>query len=264
MTGCTLSFEALNEYVDGALDPEAELEVRRHLDACATCHKTVEALLELKRTVAASVELRPVPHSLREKLSTLGARRHPGGLGTRPSAYRKAGFAAAAAVLLATGLALWLGQRHAPSEAELLAQALVVDHVRYLDVPDAIQVASADPERLTDIFAGRVGFPLKLPRLEGVKLLGGRLCWLKGHQALLTFYENAGSRISLYLLDRKAVEGQQSHRPQCHSAGEYEVCLVPGSVEILALVAERQQALRLVAQLGNLQRPSAATAVAPE
>src|SRR5262249_59114343 len=61
--------ERLNAYVDGELVAGDELEVRRHLDVCAICAGRVESLLVVKDAVAASAELRPVPHTLRGRLA---------------------------------------------------------------------------------------------------------------------------------------------------------------------------------------------------
>jgi len=59
MSNCP-SFEDLNALVDGALGNDRELEVRRHLDVCATCRMGISALTTIKQAVSGA-SARPTP-----------------------------------------------------------------------------------------------------------------------------------------------------------------------------------------------------------
>ncbi|MFI5397842.1 MAG: anti-sigma factor family protein [Candidatus Binatia bacterium] len=50
MSGCP-AFEHLSALIDGDLPRDRELEVRRHLDHCVTCHRQVDGMTALKRAV---------------------------------------------------------------------------------------------------------------------------------------------------------------------------------------------------------------------
>src|SRR5206468_5990604 len=93
MSACAMELERLSAYVDGELEPAEELDLRRHLDTCGACARAVETLLALKEAVATSGEVRPVPHTLRERLAVLAE--------PRPRAWRTrlVGAAALVAVL---------------------------------------------------------------------------------------------------------------------------------------------------------------------
>ena len=245
MTPCAMSFERLNEYVDGALAAADELDVRRHLDVCPACRASVETLLGLKEAVAASAEVRPVPHTLRERLGTVGP---PRARGLRPRLRRAV--ALAAGVLIALAAARWtLGPRHAAGDR--VSEALVADHLHFLQVPDAVEVASDDPERVAAWFGDKLAFPVRLPRLESASLLGGRLCSLWGHKVALAFYEARGRRLSLFVADDATFPSAGGCRT---GLGDYRVCLVPAAGTMLAMVADHEQTAAVLPELQGAVR----------
>jgi len=135
----------------------------------------------------------------------------------------------------------------------VLAKALVADHVRYLGVPDAIQVASNDPQQIADSFGGRLGFAAKLPQLSNASLLGGRFCWLRGHKALLSFYESRGKRLSLFVFNPQVLPSAELRGDQCRSVGKYQVCLLPHDTELLAMVADKEEVRAFMHDLTTFQ-----------
>lgn len=242
MRTCEIAFETLSAYVDGELSREAELELRRHLDGCEGCRARVEGLLALKEAVTASVEVRPVPHTLRERLRALGPPRR-----RRPIGH--ALVALAATTLAAVGVAEWARRSAGPS-LDGMTQALVADHVHYLHEPDPLQVASSDPERVAAWFDGKVPFRVEIPRLRGATLLGGRLCSLRGHKAALALYEAGGKRLSLFVADPATFPVPPRRDSVCTSApGDYRVCLVPSASTTFAMVGDAEQASRVMPEL---------------
>jgi anti-sigma factor RsiW len=244
MRTCGVAFEHLNAYVDGELVAGDELALRRHLDVCAICAATVESLLALKDAVAASAELRPVPHTLRERLAALAR------LSGRARRLRVAGVGLlAAAVVLAVAVAgdrgghvpaSWL--RVPPGGPDTVSEALVVDHLHFLQEPSALAIASNDPERVAAALGAQVGFPVVVPRLKGAALLGGRLCTLWGQKVALTFYETRGKRLSLFIADRARFPSPVPRGSRCTAPlGDYGVCLLPAGDTVLAMVGERAQ-----------------------
>lgn len=137
--------------------------------------------------------------------------------------------------------------------ADRLTRAMVEDHIHYLNAPNAIEVASDDPQQIAQAFADQFGFRLELPVLPGANLLGGRLCWLHGRKAVLTFYQTPSGRLSLFVLDKQTFAG--TAQPGCTARGGYEVCLVSRAPEVLAMVADKQQAELVMPELKKLAEP---------
>ncbi len=244
-------FERLSEFVDGALSPAEELELRRHLDACAVCRARVDALIQLKQAVASGATIHPVPHGLRERVTQMGARSR----GPKPRAAWLAGAATVAAgLLIVTLISTWSTRRYEP-EVDQLREAMVADHIHYLGVPEPAAIVSGDPRELSSALAREVGFGFELPDLRDTKLLGGRLCRLRGQKAALTIYEHGGRRVSLFLLDSSTFRASVPRESGCHTLGRYAVCLVEANQIWYALVAERDLASELApdlrAQLGE-------------
>jgi len=250
MTPCPVTFEALNAYVDGQLVPSEELDVRRHLDLCERCRSRVDALLALKEAVAASAEVRAVPHTLRERLGSLA--QPPG----KRWMARFLGLAAlAAAVLIAVGVSRLVG-RAPQADRDRVTEALVADHLHFLQVHDAVEFASDDPAQIAAWFAEKVPFPVRVPELRSATLLGGRLCSLWGHKVALAFYQVHGKRVSLFVADETTVPAGSKLKTGCGTAlGGYRVCFVPTSPTLLALVADDDQTAALLPELQALATP---------
>jgi anti-sigma factor RsiW len=250
MTPCAARFEALNAYVDGELRPAEELDLRRHLDVCESCRAQVDGLLALKDAVAGSAEVRPVPHTLRERLGSIDqprVRRWWGGLGALA--------ALAAAALVVVGLTR-LTDRARQAEPDRVIEALIADHLHFLQVEDAVELASNDPAEIAAWFAGKVPFPVHVPALRSATLLGGRLCSLWGKKVALTFYEVEGGRISLFVADPATVPSRRQPAPGCTDAlGNYRVCFIPTSATLLAMVADKHHTATILPELEALASP---------
>jgi anti-sigma factor RsiW len=51
-----------------------------------------------------------------------------------------------------------------------------------------------------------VGFSFRLPPTPDPRLIGGRLCYLKGQRAALIVYQHPQSKVSLFILDGRDIE----------------------------------------------------------
>ena len=250
MIRCKVSFETLSTYVDGEFDPPRELELRRHIDGCDRCCEAVDALRGLKELVTLAAEIRPVPHSLREGTRAIALRRQP-----RPAYWVlwPTTVAFMVGLLILAGTLGWLTVSR-PTSTDLLVKALITDHSRYLSSPNAIEVASSDPRRITAIFESQAGFPIELPHLSSANLLGARFCRLLGHKGVLSFYESRGKRLSIFVLDGTVVPNGEFNANECRSAGAYEVCLIPEAPQLLAMVGDKDQAQLFLPELENQSR----------
>lgn len=246
MTTCGTPFEALNAYVDGELSPSAELNLRRHLDVCDACRAQVNGLLALKERVAATAETHAVPHTLRERLGDL----------ERPAPRRGGrrlviGVAVAVAVLAVLGTALWRSRSFTAIPVRV-TEALVADHVHFLQEPNVLQVVAHDPAELATWFADKVHFPVRVPRLQNATLVGGRLCTLLDRKFALAFYETRGGRVSLFVGDAGALPAATRRgRVPTAALGNYHVAIVPWKDAALALVADADQTAAVLPELVN-------------
>ena len=213
MTGCGEWLEPLSAALDGAL-PAAEREgTEAHVAACAECDRRLASLRALKHAVARLSSREDPPGSVRAHVEAL-ALRGRGGLR----------FAVALPLLLAAGLAAgtWalLSVHRAPTlPAPQLADELAADHLH--SVPEAMpaEVVTDDPETAIRFFSDRVPFPPVAPRLEGARLIGGRLCKIHGHRVQLLFYRvDTAATLSLFVSDQDLGSGG------CREARGLHVC----------------------------------------
>jgi anti-sigma factor RsiW len=216
-------FAELNALIDGDLDSEAELEVRRHLDLCAACRRTVAAITALKQAVGRAYASETPPPALRRAVVARSRTR-------RVKWHWWAG--AIAAMLLAVVGALVVAGDH-PSAVSALATSLVADHVHSLSEPYFLETSTADPEELNRWFQDRLTYPVTMRALPDSRLLGGRRRTIFGHPAAVASYEKNGDRISLFMTNaaiaaaghpvRKSFDAVSSRR--CRTMGAYRVCL---------------------------------------
>lgn len=247
MRRCEVEFQRLSAFADGELDASEELDLRRHIERCDRCRSIIETLLASKAAVASTAEVRPVPHLLRKQVSEL--------IGERPRRRWVWRFAipSLAAVMTVLVISIYsLIRGNSSNTAERLTSAMVEDHIHYLTVPNPIQVASDDPQQLAQAFADQFGFRLELPNLPGASLLGARLCWLRGQKSVLTFYQTRTGKFSLFVLDRHALAAGSLPQSECTTTHGYEVCVVSRAPEVLAMVADKQQAALMMPELKRL------------
>ena len=108
----------LNGYVDAELDAGARADVERHLESCGECRAAVDDLRELRRLAGALAPMEPPARAWNRIESRLRDARPQ--TGSRRTTY--AWLAAAAALLVATGIGLRLGPL-APSKPAITSQA---------------------------------------------------------------------------------------------------------------------------------------------
>jgi anti-sigma factor RsiW len=239
MTCCRVTFEELNIFVDGELAADAELEMRRHVDVCASCAERVATLSGLKTAVAASAAADPLPPALAHFVRSSKDR-------VRPRRLRQFALAAVAVVALATlAGAIALRSSFRPSPADPFTTALIADHIHYAHHPDRLQVSEADSRALSRWFASRLPFRPSIPHLPDAKVVGGRLCTLKGNRFALAFLDHAGEPISVFVgaAGDLTPEARLSWAPadarrHCRDAIEgYRVCYERRGSQVVAIVA---------------------------
>lgn len=249
MTTCTTPFESLSAYVDAELSRDEELELRRHLDSCARCHEVVETLMGLKAAVAATADVRPVPHTMRERIVTLHRE------SIRPRPWRGWIALAASVCIVFAGIQAWRALAPRATLEDSVVEALVADHVHFREALDAPQVRSANPAEVGEWFDGKLPFSVVLPRLRNASLVGGRLCSLWGQKVAVGFYDTQGERVSLFVADARRFPSAVPDQPRCEEGlGSYRVCIVPAGETLLLLVADSPRATLLLPDLEAAMR----------
>jgi len=194
----------IHGYVDGELDLVRSLEIEKHFDICEACSHTHTIQRNLKNTLR-SVPLRfNAPASLRNRIqSTVGM--HAETISQRPTPFWLQNWrwvGAGALVLLAAGLGWILGRiLPSPKVNRLVAQEVVLSHVRSLMANHLADVPSSDQHTVKPWFNGKLDFSPPVADLasEGFPLVGGRLDYLDDRPVAALVYQRRKHFINLFI-----------------------------------------------------------------
>jgi anti-sigma factor RsiW len=188
---CVDWLEVISASLDGALTERERADLERHLAGCAECRRHLLSMRAVKHAIARLASRETPPGAVRARVESLPLER------VRSRWFPLLRWTAALIVLTA-GWAGWSLRHRAGGVDPGLAEALVDDHLR--SVPDVTpaELTTSDPQQVVHFFEGRVPFSPVAPRLPGSRLVGGRLCTLKGKRAELLFYGSGNRTLSLY------------------------------------------------------------------
>ena len=116
--------------------------------------------------------------------------------------------AAAAALMISLGFALW-----APRTAEL-SDVPLKELQAFIDSGRTVDMATSDPERVQAWIAQRVDF-VPPPVARGgaeIELIGGRLCLFAGRRVASYMYHIHGRLLSIYIMDADGLQPVGSNR----------------------------------------------------
>lgn len=160
-----------------------------HPTGCSACRRHSELEHEVAGALARHRAMLVPPEALRERLaSTLAAERSR--VPWHRALVRPVLVAALLVIPLVAGLLLWLGRPDGKERADLLADIIVEDHLKYAHRADRLQIADASPAQMQAWFERELAIAAKLPALRGATLVGGRRCKLGERRAALAFYEH--------------------------------------------------------------------------
>jgi anti-sigma factor RsiW len=226
MSLCRRTLERLAPYVDGALPDGDRVDVQRHLDACPPCRRAADSVVGARHVLReAGPRLAPaLPPGLRSRCEAAV----PDTPGERAPFWRGrlAAFAAVALLIVATaGVLLELATERSDV---VLAQQLIVDHVKCF-------MLLASPGAAVEPPARPFGRDLHLPPTSaaaGVTFLGVRRCLYGSGVTPHAMYRSGRSNVSLFVLDgvtrtRSDVE-TLGHHARIWSEGGRSYVLVSG------------------------------------
>lgn len=213
---CGEAREILFAFLDNELDAPLSIDLQRHLEHCPDCAREAEIEQAVRRQLevslasatASSVEAND---TLRSAMKSITA--HPRRLRLRRRSIAITVGVAASILLIVTG---WLAFRHESERPQhnSMADLLVADFEHFLAKGKPVEIASSDPQSVTQWLREKTEMPVELPVLASAdaRLIGGRKCSLEGRTAAFAVYELNGSPASLVVVSGGAADLQGMER----------------------------------------------------
>jgi anti-sigma factor RsiW len=200
---CEESKIYLPAYLDDELDIAKNLDVQMHLGSCPRCRETREEQLQL-RSALRDPRLHAHPSAGFERRIHAAVRRaaKEEARSSRPSFLGSFWWAPAAALLVVAVIGAFFainGIRS--SHQQLIANAVLVGHIRSLQADHLIDVPSSDRHTVKPWFQGKLDFSPPVPDLSdrGWNLIGGRLDYVDGRPVAALVYQRRKHDINVFL-----------------------------------------------------------------
>lgn len=190
--------QLLHPYSDGELDLVRHVQIDEHLAQCAECAEQDKHLRSLRTAIASPSLYHHAPPGL---LSRVKNAIPPAARGRRRPSPQLV--AVAAGVLLLIGASATIGIlmfRGGTRDDVRLAESVVANHVRSLQVNHLTDVESSDQHTVKPWFRGKLDFSPQVPDLssEGYPLSGGRLDYLADRPVAALVYHRRAHAINLF------------------------------------------------------------------
>ena len=169
-----------------------------HIRNCEACREHYRAQEEWSRSLRAKAGSEPAPDALRTLVGRMVAEAatvSAGKLGTR----RQWAMAALAGCIVLAAV-VWAGSY---AGSRLFFQSVLEDHARY--TASQPEITASEPREIESWFHGQAGFGVRIPAIDNARLLGGRLCDLRGRRAALVFYRRSERPVSMFLLNDRGI-----------------------------------------------------------
>ena len=212
MKNCEDICRRLNLYLDNELQGDERVAIETHLGECESCAAIFERELSFINAIRESGPLHVAPPELRAKVQeTLNGVSLPV---VRRSRLRWGLAIAAALLVLILPVVIWRGMnrsgRQEPSSFALMAAET---HLRRTRGQLPLEVETAAPQRISEWFANKVNFSVKLPNYQESSgqekiytLEGARLVGYKEDYAAYVAYRMKARPISLVITSDAVVK----------------------------------------------------------
>jgi anti-sigma factor (TIGR02949 family) len=210
---------AIPAWLDHEL-PEREAQtLLAHLEACEACRAHARREEAFLRSLRAQLPREAAPPELKARLLALAS-----GGGRSPARSRWGWvLSASGGLALAAGALLLFFSR--PSDAGDWTRFYLAQHQA---APAQVDFATASPPQLAAWLQGKLGHPVHVPGMKDARLLGGRVCTLRGQGLGLAVYESQGRTMSLFMGDPKLLcpSGLKQPEGQLYSQESRPLALV--------------------------------------
>ncbi|RMF90912.1 MAG: hypothetical protein D6736_05935 [Nitrospinota bacterium] len=230
--------DQLYAFLDDALDIQATLQVRAHLEVCSTCFQRYQFILNLRsllREEAADFPLPPtLEHRIRKRVET-----------GRVS-FRRRVWLGVAAVLLLVLLPLGFFLR---SSADL-PSTLLAHHRAILNAQEPMRLLSSDPRQVMTWVQDQASLAIELPQasLAGFTLIGATVISLSEGKGVYVLYRRGEMELAYVVLpaqtqplppgNRLSIEGQIL---SVHREGEYTLGFWRVGTLLYALISRAKE-----------------------
>ena len=201
---CQRAQELIHGYLDGELDLARSLDVEQHMHECEICARTYRSQTTLRSSLKNDSLYYTAPEKLKKRIQSSLRKEARSKVSQRAFGWRWLTVGASLAFMLLIGVVVWrlVPGSIRPSGDELLAQEVVSDHVRSLQMPGHLtDVLSTDQHTVKPWFDGKVDFaPLvKNFASQEFPLLGGRLEYLNNRTVAALIYQRRLHYINLFI-----------------------------------------------------------------
>jgi anti-sigma factor RsiW len=201
---CQKAEELIHGYLDGELDLARTVEFEQHMHNCETCALAYRTQTILRSSLKGESLYYGAPEKLKKRIQSSLRSEAKSEVSPRGFGWRWLTVAASLALMLFIGVVVWrvMSRSVRPSGDELLAQEVVSDHVRSLQMPGHLtDVLSSDQHTVKPWFDGKVNFapPVKDFANQDFRLFGGRLDYLNNRTVATLIYQRRLHYINLYI-----------------------------------------------------------------
>jgi len=201
---CQRAEELIHGYLDGELDLARSLEVEQHMRECEICARAYRNQITLRSSLKDESLYYGAPEKLKKRIQSSLRNEAKCEVSPRAFTWRWLTVGASLAFMLLIGLVVWRVAPRVirPSSDEVLAQEIVSDHVRSLQLENhRIDVISKDPHTVKPWFDGKLDFapPVKDFAGQAFPLLGGRLEYLNNRTVAALIYQRRLHYINLFI-----------------------------------------------------------------
>ncbi len=200
---CQTTQELIHAYVDGELDLARSLEIEQHMQECQVCASAYHNQIALRSAFKDSSLYHPAPEKLEKRIRSSLRREAKSEAGRRSFGWRWLPVGAALALMLLMAFVIWRAVPGlSPSGDELLAQEIVSNHVRSLQLEShRTDVISSDQHTVKPWFDGKLDFAPTVKDFsnQGFPLIGGRLEYLDNRAVAALIYQRQKHYINLYI-----------------------------------------------------------------
>lgn len=201
---CQNSQDLIHGYLDGELDLARSLEVEQHMHECESCARTYRSQTILRSSLKNDSLYYAAPAHLKKRIQSSLRNEARSEVTPRAFGWRWLTMGASVAFIFLIAAVVWrfVPGPISPSGNELLAQEIVSEHVRSLQMPGHLtDVLSSDQHTVKPWFDGKVDFapPVKDFTGQDFRLYGGRLEYLNNRPVATLIYQRRLHYINLFI-----------------------------------------------------------------